>query len=68
MAVTKKKKKKKRMGRPPKAKVERRVRFISIRLNDAEYAALEEAANGFPVHTWARVNLLKLAGVGKRKK
>ena len=56
-------KKKKRMGRPPKPPSERRDRYITMRLTAEEYAACEKAAGDFPVHTWARVVMLRAAGV-----
>ena len=61
-------KKKRKVGRPPKPKSEQRVRHISMKMTEAEYAALEDAADGFPVHTWARINLLKLAGFDPKKR
>ncbi len=47
---------------------EKKRRFISIRVSEEEWEAIAKAADGFPVHTWCRVNLLKLAGVGPRKR
>jgi transposase len=62
------KKKKRGPGRPPKPKEKRSSRSINMKLTEAEYAALEKAANGFPVHTWARVTLLKKAGFDPKRR
>lgn len=35
---------KKRMGRPPKAKAERKSRMVRLRMSDADYRRLEEKA------------------------
>jgi hypothetical protein len=55
--------KKKKSGRPTKSAAESRVRAINIKLTEAEYAAIEEATGGYPVHTWARLALFQAAGM-----
>lgn len=35
---------KKQMGRPPKAKAERKSRMVRLRMSDAEYRAIEKKA------------------------
>ena len=46
-------------GRPKVAA--KREALIMLRLTADELALLKEAANGFPVSTWIRVEIVKLA-------
>lgn len=50
------------MGRPKKAKADRRDNVLRIRLTEAERKALERAAKGQDVSAWARTLLLAAAG------
>ena len=70
MATKKKKKRKAKNlgGRPRMPDTERKRRFISIRVSEEEWEAIAKAADGFPVHTWCRVHLLKLAKQQMRKR
>jgi hypothetical protein len=45
-----------------------KVRAINIKLTEAEYAAIEEATGGYPVHTWARLALFQAAGMMSKKR
>ena len=50
-----------KQGRPAKPKSQQRLRQFNFRLTEAEYRLVEDAANGYPPSTWARVELLRLA-------
>jgi hypothetical protein len=56
----------KRMGRPPKPKAEIRKPALSVRLNKAELAAVENTAKsaGLGLSAWAQKTLLQAAGYG----
>lgn len=57
--------KRKVMGRP-RVPQPRRPALV-VRINDTELALLREAANGYPVSTWARVTLLAAARAATKK-
>ena len=60
--------KKRPRGRPRQPKP--KTRQLNFRLSQEEYDLIQEAAGGYPPATWARVELLRLAGrtVRERKK
>jgi uncharacterized protein (DUF1778 family) len=57
-------------GRPKKPPEEARTDVLRIRLTEAERAAIDEAAQsrGLETSTWARSELLRLAGFKRIKK
>jgi len=58
------------MGRPKKPPGEAKTSVLRIRLSPAERAALDAAAQarGEEVSTWARAELLRLAGASRGRK
>lgn len=44
-----------------KPEAQRKKRALTVWLDDEQGAALDRACGGFPLSTWARVELLKIA-------
>ena len=53
----------KRTGRPPKPKSDRKVRYLQVRVDDAEKAAFDRATglSGIDLSSWVRERLRGIA-------